>query len=232
MPQIIRTPEDVFREEGKDIYVVSFKDEDGAAAKQAERDLIAWLKANLPGTPVETLGFSEKSGWISGGVMGLRIDFSEEGLKRFCDRWENANGESLDKRFQCFLLQYKTWLEKSRRYMPTRDQPEGPALTLWVDTPLGFIYHQLSAKDTKKLKGKMHPASWRDLFWHAQKLWPELEGVDTDKLTHGNICQEEENETWVVWYSDDAFRPFAKSRKVDLRRFFCLPPKTPVRCSY
>ncbi len=231
MPQIIRTPEDVFREEGKDVYVVCFKDEGGAAARQTKRDVIAWVDANLPGTPVETLGYSEKSGWITGGVMGLRIDFSEVGLKKFCDRWENAKGESLDKRFQCFLLQYKTWLENSERYVPTRDRPDGPGLTLWIDTPLGFIYHQVSATDAKKLKGKMHPASWRDMFWHAQKLWPELEGVDTDKLTYGNICQEE-NGTWVVWYSDDAFRPFPNSRKADLRQFFCLPPKTPVRCYY
>ena len=230
MPRIIRTPEGVFREEGRDIYVVCFKDEDEAAAEQAESDLTAWVEANIPGTPLEPLGYSEKSGWICG-VMGLRIDFSEEGLKKFCDRWENAEGKSLDKRFQCFLLQYKTWLEKSERYIPIRDQPEGPGITLWVDTPLGFIYHQISAKEAKQLKSQKHPANWRDLFWHAQKLWPELEGVATDKLTYGNICQEEENETWVVWYSDDSSKPFSKSRKADLRRFFGLPPKTPVWCS-
>lgn len=231
MPRIIRTLERVFREEGKDIYVVRFKDEDedGAAAEQAERDLIAWVEANLPGTPLETLGYSEKSGWISG-VMGLRIDFSEEGLKKFCDRWENAEGKSLDERFQCFLLQYKTWLEESERYIPTRNQPEGPGVTLWVDTPLGFIFHQIAANEAKDFKGQMHPANWRDLFWHAQKLWPELEGVDTSELTYGNICQEK-NGKWAVWYSDDLFKPFSKSRKADLRRFFCLPPKTPVRCS-
>ena len=119
----------------------------------------------------------------------------------------------------------------SKLKVQRKELPEGLALTLWIDTPLGFIYHQLSAKDTKKLMGKMHPASWRDLFWHAQKLWPGLEGLDTDKLTYGNICQKEENGTWVVWYSDDAVWPFPKSRKEDLRRFFCLPPKTPVRCS-
>lgn len=232
MPQIIRTPEDVFREEGKDIYVLCFKDGNGAPAKQAESDLIAWVEANLPGTRLEKLGYSEKSGWISGGVMGLRVDFSEEGLKSFCDRWENADGQSLDKRFQCFLLQYKTWLEKSGRYMPIRDQPEGPGLTMWIDTPLGFIYHQISATEAKILKGQMHPANWRDLFWQAQKLWPELEGVETHALTYGNICQEEENGPWVVWYSDEPSNPFAKSRKEDLRRFFCLPPTTPFTCLY
>ena len=228
MPQIIRTPEDVFRAEGKDIYVVCFKDEAGGGAKQAEIDLIAWVEANLPGTPIERLGVSEKSGWISGGFMGLRIDFSEEGLKRFCDRWEDAEGNSLDKRLQCFLLPYKTWLEEQGRYIPTRDQPEGPGLTLWVDTPFGFLYHQIPAEDAEKLKRQCHPASPRDLFWHAQKLWPELDGVDIGELTYGNIYPEGKNGPWAVSYSDDPFKRFSKSRKIELLRFFRLPPKTPV----
>ena len=98
MPQLIRTPEQIFREEEKNIYMIRFTtagDEEDIFSSTSESfpgrdEILAWLKENTPGAHVEPLAPSEKSGYLCGYFGDLRIDFSESELATFCARWEDA----------------------------------------------------------------------------------------------------------------------------------------------
>lgn len=74
--------------------------------------LIRWLRKHLPRCRIELLGPPESSGWMEGGIFGrISIAFDEEGLAQFCKRWENADGSSIDPRFQLYLFRYEDWLK-------------------------------------------------------------------------------------------------------------------------
>ena len=54
MPQLIRTPEEIFRAEAKDIYFIAIKDDKGQESP-AWGEIQEWLKSNLPDTRVEMM---------------------------------------------------------------------------------------------------------------------------------------------------------------------------------
>lgn len=87
-----------------------------------------WLQANVPNSRVEMMSPSESSRWISGYFGALRVDFSESDLATFCARWETPDGGSVDPRFQCFLMPYKTWYEKQAKYVLYRPMCRRPNL--------------------------------------------------------------------------------------------------------
>jgi hypothetical protein len=235
MPQLIRTPEQIFREEGKDIYQIRFTsagDEEDffeSASKDSpgREEILDWLKANIPGTHVEPLAPSEESGYICGYFGDLRVDFSESELAVFCARWEDADGGSLDPRFQCFLWPYSYWLEKVKKYVPTQRRPVKPGLAKWLSTPTGFVYHQISLKNAAKKHLKVPPGNAQDLLFHAKRLWPELAPLNPSELTYGDICQDPDGK-WQVFYSDDIRNRFSAERKKALLEWFKLPADTEV----
>lgn len=227
MPQLIRTPEEIFRAEAKDIYVIRFQDYENDKSI-ASKEIEAWISTNLPGTLVEPLAPSEYSGWIIGYFGDLRIDFSEDGLGKFCARWETPEGKSIDDSFQCYLMPYQAWFEKYGHYVPSKQPPTYIGVTAWIDTPIGFIYHQLNDEDTAKLKRNergWHPANPRDLWVNALRLWPELKDIELSKLAYGRIHRYIDNDLWVVSYSDNLFSKyeFTDERKAALREWFKLP---------
>lgn len=105
MPQLVRTLNQIMREERKDAYFVHFlgqsrwSDED---AKSRER-LLVWLRENLPGTRIETICPDGIAG-VDPRQADIRIDVDQAGLARFCARWEEPDGTSLDPHFQCYML--------------------------------------------------------------------------------------------------------------------------------
>ena len=87
MPTLVRTPEDIFCAEKKDIYAIHNMEEGGARDAPGLAIVALWIKDNLPGTKTELLAPSEYSGFISGGIDGsFRVDFTPDGLQKFCDR--------------------------------------------------------------------------------------------------------------------------------------------------
>ena len=120
MQQLIRTPEQIFREEGKDIYFIRFQYENAegyfASPDQVElpvrKAMLAWLREHVPNSRVEYLAPSEYSGRLIGYFGDVRVDFSEIDLAAYCARWENMDGTSIDPRFQCSRLPYDCWVEK------------------------------------------------------------------------------------------------------------------------
>lgn len=238
MPQIVRTPEDIFRAEGKDIYIIRFADgtdmDASATDSDARREILAWITDNEVANQVEPIGFSEYSGLLGGSSADVRIDFTDEGLARFHARWEDSDGKSLDPRFQCYLIPYLDWFEKHGRFKPTNVEPSSPGITVWIDTPLGFIYNMASPEDV--IGGKVdsevivHPAHPRDLWTHAVQQWPELRNIDIDDLPYGTIYFDSRDRIWNAPYSarpSGKFR-FDSQRQKELLRFFKLPENTDV----
>jgi len=136
MPQLIRTPEQYFREERKDLYFIEFADAKGSvkpfgggifglmgrqpSKKKFDPDhppghaeILAWFAEHLPDTCLEPLGQPESSGIMSGGINGrLRVDFNEVSLQTWTARWETEDHGAIDPRFACFQMTYEGWKEK------------------------------------------------------------------------------------------------------------------------
>lgn len=225
MPQIIRTPDEIFRQEEKDIYFIRFRDQEGNSA--AREEIRAWLRENTPGARVESLAPPEDSGYICGYFGDLRVDFSESDLTKYCARWEDGEGTSLDTRMQCFLSPYKDWFAKHGHFIPTLERPTGLGPSKWWDTPLGVVYHQIAADPASGEKVRTHPAQAGDIWMHAVRLWPGLAALDTSTLTHGHIYQSADGK-WAMEYSDSPFNPFAPERAEELRAWFNLPQSAKI----
>lgn len=111
----IRTPEDVFRSENCDVYILDFREQDPHKKKKTWAEIEKWLRQNLPESAIEILGPSENSNYIEGGPLTMRVCFTQSDLRTFCRRWEDAEGRSVDPRFQCILLSYEEWKQKHRK---------------------------------------------------------------------------------------------------------------------
>ena len=187
-----------------------------------------WVDETLPGTRMELMEPSEYSGFIRGGPIGLRLDFSPEGLRQFEARWEDGSGtgKSVDERFQCYLYPYDRWFEEHDRFVPARERPQGLGVTRWWCTPAGFIYHQIDAAEVAE--HKIHPASARDIWMRVPELFPELAGLDTDKLTHGDIQHSAEDGKWYATYTlpfsrGELDEPYSIPTEKQMREWFNLP---------
>ena len=226
MPMLIRIPEDIFRAEGKDVYCLHFKQDDALQVEKTRSEMQDWLSQHLPGTRTELMGPSENSGFVMGGPVALRVDFSEQGLEAFCARWENPEtGESLDPRFQCYLMPYADWLAEHGHFVPTLDKPEHVGPAVWIDTPLGVLTHVLPPEQAAQAAA--HPAYYRDLWMHAVKLWPALQALDVHKLVHGRVLfWAHDPSAWWVEYADDFEQPLQDARKREILAWLGLPADT------
>jgi hypothetical protein len=225
MPYLIRTPEQIFREEGKDIYFIHFTEE-RARESPIWRDVQDWLATELPSVKVEMMASPEDSGGMSYGG-DLRVDFSESDLATFCAQWETEEGGSIDPRFQCYLWPYAVWHEKHGHFIPSNEKPKEPCLTLWYDTPIGFIHHQISPKEAEMNHLTSHPGRPVDIWSHAVALWPMLAGLNHKDFPSGRIRPyDEESSKWIVLYENIAWMTLSDQRKLELLDWFCLPHDT------
>lgn len=228
MPLLIRTPEQIFREEEKDIYFIRFFDADedhkhrqnNGAKSSANEEIRQWMKVYLPNVRIERMAPSEESGWIEGYFGDIRIDFSDKDLAIFCKQWEDDDGKSKDARFQCMSISYQSWLAQNEMSTPTRERPANLSEAIWWDTPIGFIYSQC---ETNVLA--INP---RNMWMNAIKLWPELAPLDPFYLTRGYIFFEQIEGKWMVMFSDHPFTEFKPSRYSELREWFHLPDEIEI----
>lgn len=229
MPQLIRTPEDIFREEKKDIYAIHFNQDDDDLMPSSDppgrQEILQWLQENVPDSRIEKIAPSENSGFICGYFGTLRVDFSEADLQKFCARWETPDGTSIDPRFQCYLNPYVPWFERYAKFQPALARPDALGIAIWIDTPIGIMHHLIPLEDAKKEPLERHPGNKRNLWMHATALWPELQTLNVEKLLCGEIrAPEEIRERWCVIYQDDPFNPsMTEAKKAALIDWFRLP---------
>lgn len=238
MPLLVRSPEEIFRETRRDIYILRSQEEDDRQ-RSGLAMILNWVKQELPGTHMELIAPSECSGIIEGGINGSTwVDFSPQGLERFCKVWEREDGGSIDPRFQCYLMPYDEWFEGHGRFEPTRSKPQAPGVSVWWYTLEGFIHHTLSKQEWLALKEPSnHPANQRDIWVNLTKVWPEMMRFSPDRLTYGGIDwvrQPGPSEVpWRAWYYPPFGSPTQGSAAVvpsddQIRAWFCLPGDTPV----
>ena len=209
MPSLIRTPEEIFRTEKEDFYFIRFNQR---RFEEAQAELISWLDLHIPDTRYEKIGPSESSGYISGYLGDLRIifaesgfvesDFEESDLQIFCKHWETPEGQSLDPRFQCFIKSYQDWINIISQYTPERSKPIDNGISIWWDTPIGIIYHQISHEVASKKNLVVHPLNEKDLWFLAIQRWPELAVFNIDELIYGQIHVDEKECINVVYQHD------------------------------
>lgn len=186
MPRLIRSPEEIFRAEKKDIYVIHSKEE-SVSGHPGLQEVSAWIAVHLPGTTVEPLGPSEYSGVISGDSgKRLRVDFTEKALSAFCERWERNNA-SIDPRFQCFIYPYDRWFQKHGRTVATPEISQGKGPVVWIHTPSGFFGNRCTETDAHGRYHSRHPSNQRDLWVNIVQSHPKLAALDPEQLTYGNL---------------------------------------------
>ena len=129
--------------ERRDVYALHFAEEDRNTSRATSDEMQRWFAQHMPDSPTEPMAPSEHSGFIEGGPIGLRIAFTDADLQRFCQVWEDAQGQSINPRFQCYQYAYQNWWNKYGHYQPTLAQPQGPGVSVWIESPLGTINHVL-----------------------------------------------------------------------------------------
>ena len=210
MPQFIRTPEDIFRAERRDVYALHFCETTSKAIQKTWQEMKAWFERHMPDSPTEMMGPSEHSGWIEGGPSALRIAFTQADLQRFCDEWEYPDGSSKDPRFQCCLHPYQTWWDERGHYMPTLQRPASPGVSVWIESPLGMLCHVLTDD-----KATSHPASARDLWANACQQWPELQKVELHDIAHGQVLHLKDRRHWLMLWNDSFANMMSHQRKTE-----------------
>lgn len=196
MVQLIRTPEQIFREERRDIYALRFLQRREDDVRQTRQEMHAWFAKHMPDSRTESLAPSEHSGFIVGGPIELRIAFTDDDLQQFCQRWETPDGKSNDPRFQCYQYSYLAWWNKRGHYQPTLERPNILGPSVWVVTPLGILSHVLSIE-----QGHYHSATVRDIWANACEQWPEFKPMNLDDLSHGQVVWSEHANKWLLLWN-------------------------------
>ena len=149
MPDIVRCFDDYFAEKKRDLYFITFgksfqlslrplgkyinhEELDNIDSDPPGREeIIAWLAEHLPNTEVAPLfPISWDSGIICLPYDGtISVDFDDESLAIFIERWEDNSGKSLDPRMQCRLIRLATYLDLHDGVYPTPPDFEN----MWLD---------------------------------------------------------------------------------------------------
>lgn len=225
MIQRIRTPEDIFRIEKKDVYALRFNQDNPAQKELALAEMQRWLYLNMPQSPTEILGPSEHSNWLEGGPTMLRIDFRQGDLERFLKTWETRDGLSKDPRFQCCLLSYDEWFQEYSGYIPTLGRPSSPGVALWVETPLGTISHVVANPGLKH-----HPTNYANFWKHAREIWADMENTELVDHHHGSVIYSPQREEYtLLWNAAVDSEPVSQvERWLRIAQWLRLPPSSKI----
>lgn len=226
MIQRIRTPEDIFRTEKKDVYALRFHQDKPAQKEQTLAEMQRWFHLNMPQSPTEILGPSEHSNWLEGGPTMLRIDFWQGDLERFLETWETRDGLTKDPRFQCCLLSYDEWLQEYSGYIPTLERPSSPGVALWIETPLGTISHV----DTTSPRLKHHPTNYETFWMHAREIWAELENSEITDHHYGSVIYSPQRDEYtLLWNAAVGSEPSNQDERwLKIAQWLRLPPSSKI----
>lgn len=180
MPYIISTPEDWFRTQQQDLYVIQYRvpDEDNAedqeadeslfrqAHKQAQKELNAWFDEWLPHTPLRIIGASEYSGWMTGGPTYFTADFDPDGLALFKSAWDENSAWYVE------VWSISDWRKRIDETKLLQSPVENLQKMRWWDTPQGILLLSAYTSDCGYCEDGF--LSLKDGWWKLQQLFPEL----------------------------------------------------------
>ena len=184
MPYIINTQEHWFRTQQRDLYVIQYRvpdenNEDGSEEendddespfeqtyKQAQKELNAWFDEHLPHTPLNIIGASEYSGWITGGPCYFSADFDTQGLALFQSDW---NEESV---WYVEVWPLADWKKRIDAAQLLSFPVEQLQKMRWWDTPQGILLLGAYTSDCGYCEDEF--LSLEDGWWKLQQLFPEL----------------------------------------------------------
>lgn len=130
MPMFVHNFTSYFYEKQRDLYFVTFSqvkkgplglpDVQDYEAIPGRRELLKWIKENLPDTKVGPIfAYDSDSGFITMPYDGsIFLEFAPEDQKKFESRWETPEGKSLDERWQCYLYPLELYKEKHGGRIP------------------------------------------------------------------------------------------------------------------
>ncbi len=178
MPSLISQPEALFREHGKDLQVIGYRETETLKGKKAEAayrkaqvSLKMWFKINLPETKLSIVGPSEYSGWIIGGPCYYIADLTSEALAAFNKAWGS------DSQWYVYDWPVAEWRKRVESAALLASPIDRPRMLNWWEMPSGFIF--LSGCCDGRLLSR------RDAWWRLQQLLPEYAGLELDTFLHG-----------------------------------------------
>ena len=132
MPKLIRTIDEYFKVEKKDLYLIKFTQYQKKGAfdfkqmtspPQGKKELLEWFKLNLPNTRIEDIFQYPESTGIEHAPWDhtICIHFDEISLKVFCEKWEDEDGKSLSPDFQCYFYQVNRYTERQSKLKDDRE---------------------------------------------------------------------------------------------------------------
>lgn len=228
MTRRIRTPEDIFREERRDVYALEFTQK-GTELQKAMRAMAQWLGNQLPASLAEPMAPSQQDGWLwlEGVPSNLSLNFAEGDLVKFFQHWLTPNGQSKDPRFICRFYSYSQWWEQHGHYTPTLAKPLAPNVALWIESPLGILSHCVTDTDLTQ-----HPSTVEDLWANACEKWPHLQGLKLVDLRRGSVDKTSQNPMrWCfIWEAPSTLCPDPDNPATwhSIMNWLCLPPDTPI----
>jgi hypothetical protein len=184
MPALISTPEEWFRTQQRDLYIIEYRppDEDKEGKPeiknktrlkkdksifmQAQKALNAWFDGRLPHTPLEIIGSSEYSGWIIGGPGYFTADFDPQGLALFQSEWDTNSAWYVE------IWPVSDWRKRIDATQLLSSPIDGLQKLQWWDTPNGILL--LSASTSKCGYNEDGFLSHEDGWWRLKQLCPEL----------------------------------------------------------
>lgn len=224
----VRTPEDIFREERRDVYALDFsqsKVDPATSIKQMQ----LWFAKHMPSSTLELLAPTEQSEWmwLEGRVTSLSVNFAEGDLLKFFKKWLTPKGRSRDRRFQSVFYSYRHWWEKNRHFIPTLDKPEKAGVCIWIESPIGILSHTLM--DPKQTQ---HPSTPKDIWANACEQWPQLRAFKLEQLRHGVVDRIATRPVrWsFIWNAPAQLWEISSNPKgwKKMLQWLCLPPDTSV----
>lgn len=183
MPQLINTPEDWFRNQMRDLYLIRLAQEEKYSKKKyiaEQKKLHTWFAEHLPHIHLSIVGPSEYSGWIEGGPRYLAADFDLTGLATFTAAWGEETFWRIEK------WSFADWCKRVEAVGLLASPVGSLQKVRWWDTPRGIL--MLNANTKGNFLGGLSSEtilSLQDGWWRLQQLFPEFSEHKADAFPCG-----------------------------------------------
>jgi hypothetical protein len=186
MPMIISTPEEWFRDQRRDLYLIVLNENHGKFSKKKnmanQKLLNKWFDEHLPNTPLRIIGSSENSGWITGGPCYFTADFDANTLAIFNAAWEPESAWKIE------VWSFDEWRERVESVNLITSPGLEYKKVRWWDTSRGILIlngiTQGRFVGGNEKTGEIH-LTLRDGWWRLQQHFPEFSEYRADKFPSG-----------------------------------------------